>query len=207
MRSLHCWPLKTDIKHDWSTSIPSDHSLHLILTFAPHMMSLLHLLQHDIDQYKTSQHYLQHQARSIQLIEQYQHTRSIRISQTTITDTLQLNALTHSDHVHEVDDIHALTASKCITQLDLSYRSPFPAIQRVLAADNWPCLFTACFGYLDCSFTFHIRKTAIPFFSLFSPFPILMMKIRQKKGTGTLSFSAFEKGIKVSFFQTYFTIF
>jgi hypothetical protein len=42
------------------------------------------------------------------------------------------------------------------------------------------------------------------FFSLFSPFAFLMMKIRQKKGTGFLPFSAFfqkaEKDAKVSFF-------
>jgi hypothetical protein len=50
----------------------------------------------------------------------------------------------------------------------------------------------------------YISKTAMSFFSLFSPFAFLMMKIRQKKGTGFLPFSAFfqkaEKDTKVSFF-------
>jgi hypothetical protein len=49
-----------------------------------------------------------------------------------------------------------------------------------------------------------ISKTAMSFFSLFSPFACLMMKIRQKKGTGFIPFSAFfqraEKDTKVSFF-------
>ena len=49
------------------------------------------------------------------------------INRRNIADTSQLYALTHSDHCHKVDDIHALTASKCIDYIVLSYLSLFPA--------------------------------------------------------------------------------
>jgi hypothetical protein len=44
------------------------------------------------------------------------------------------------------------------------------------------------------------------FLSLMTPFFLLMRKIRNEKGTVFFPFSAFEKGIKVSFFLLYFTL-
>ncbi len=49
------------------------------------------------------------------------------INHRNIADTSQLDALTRSDHTHKVDNIRALTASKCIDYIILSYPSPFPA--------------------------------------------------------------------------------
>ncbi len=92
--------------------------------------NLLHLSQHVINQYEhhstiysTSQVYTTH--RAVPTSQIAQNIKNINCRN--IANMSQLNALTHSDHVCKVDDIHTLTALKCIDYIVLSYLSLFPA--------------------------------------------------------------------------------
>ncbi len=83
---------------------------------------LPHLLQHIIDQYETSQHYQQHQARSIQLIEQYQHPRSLRTLKTSIAETSQNIAAQRIDMFRPCPRSRRYPCSHCI-EIHRTHRS------------------------------------------------------------------------------------
>ncbi len=109
--------------------IPPDHSSHFTSTFAPRAIYRIYRntlsISTNIAALSTApdQVYTTHRAVPTSQIAQ----NIENIDRRNIADTSQLDALTCSDHAREVDDIHALTASKCINYIVLSYPSPFPA--------------------------------------------------------------------------------
>jgi len=64
--------------------------------------------------------------------------------------------------------------------------------------------------YANFGIVAHIRKIAMSFFLLISPFFVLLTIIRQKKGTGFSPFSSFfqkaEKDSEVSFFFLFYDL-